>query len=148
MFDIHFHVILCLWRSCCLLYTWLPPAQRSIASGIVFSSVCLGLSLFVRMFVSQHDNSWTVRDTCIITKFSGHHLVVRRGGWSSKTDIVRCASGDLSLPMFYFVTLAPPGEWRWKNWRIRSGSTARVVRTTSLTYSSSTDHLFSNFHFL
>jgi len=41
--------------------------------GIVFSDVCL----FVCLSVCQRDNSWTVRD--IITKFSGHCPMVKRG---------------------------------------------------------------------
>ena len=54
---------------------FLPPAQRIIARAYCFQ-LRLFVSLFVRMFVCQHDYSCTIRD--IITKFSGHHQKVER----------------------------------------------------------------------
>ena len=42
----------------------------------------------------------------------------------SKLAIVGCAAG-VPLCTVYPVTLAPPGEWQWKNWQ---RSDARVVR--------------------
>jgi len=52
-----------------------PRSEGALFSVMsVYVCVCLFVCLFVRLDVCQHDNSWTVRD--IITKFSGHHLVV------------------------------------------------------------------------
>jgi len=91
---------------CCIVLirffcvTFLAPVQRGwycyhpYTGCIVFSSV----RLFVRMFVCQHDNSWTVRD--IIAKFSGYHPMVERadkfkngyigmrGSWFNASDVL------------------------------------------------------------
>jgi len=57
------------------MFLCLPPVLRD---GIVFSSVCLCVCLFVCPSVFQHNNSITVID--IITKFSWHHPVFDRKG--------------------------------------------------------------------
>jgi len=52
------------------------PAARDVLLSVV--SVCVFVCLSVYLFVCQHDNSLTVRD--IVTKFSGHHLMIETAG--------------------------------------------------------------------
>ena len=74
--------------------------QRSVARVVLFSgeSVCDSVCPI----------SWTIRD---ITKFSWHHPIESKGRQAKfENAIAGCTNGDLSHPMFYLVTLAPPGE--------------------------------------
>jgi len=59
-----------LFHPICAGKIYTTCATRVVLFSVV--SVCL----VVCLFVSQHDNSWTVRD--IITKFSRHHSTVKR----------------------------------------------------------------------
>jgi len=86
-----YNVLLYIRDALLPVYISIPPAQGSVARVILFSvvSVCP----CVRMFVCQHDNSWTVRD--IITKIpkksgEGHSPLTRpHPHWEGKYPLLR-----------------------------------------------------------
>jgi len=71
-------------------------ATQHSKGGIVFSSVCLWLS------VCQLDNAWSFRD--IITKFSGHHPMVEREPKFENTGVSGCW---FNCPFAIIITRVP-----------------------------------------